>query len=58
MKALENITRSQIEQMNRQEIESLMNAVVWEDQDEKYRAALLEMVDKLEARIVTPKLVT
>ena len=58
MKSLENVTRSQIERMSVDDIEFLMKDVIREAQAEKYRAALLEMIDSMEARIVTPKLVT
>lgn len=55
LKTLENVTRSQIKEMGTQEVTELMDRVMKEAQGEKCRAALLEILEKTEAQIVTPK---
>ena len=56
-KALENVTRSQIENMNHDEVMKLGAEMQTEAEMEKMRQAILNVLDETEKKIVTPKVV-
>jgi hypothetical protein len=58
LKALEQVTRSQIENMNYTELHSLVTSIEEELEAERYRKILLDALEKQEAQIVTPKVVS
>lgn len=57
-KALENVTRSQIENMNHDEVMKLGAEMQTEAEMEKMRQAILNVLDETEKKIVTPKVVS
>jgi hypothetical protein len=56
-KTLENVTRSQLENLTDEEAIQMVEEVRCEEQAEMCRRALLEILSKQEKTIVTPKVV-
>jgi hypothetical protein len=56
--SLENVTRSQIKEMNYDQLQELVEAVQREAQQETWRNTLINLLENQEAQIVMPKVVS
>ena len=56
-KTLENVTRSQIEDMDYETLEGLVTGIAKEAQAAEWRKMIGDAIDRQEASIVTPKVV-